>query len=115
MVTQTLEGNKKTVRVSGGSSYWGQLNLQFFHGDIQFDILLIFLALQYAAVYKSEIVTQLCILKIIQGNDCQIHDLFVALSGEFKLSEFELPRSYCKSFTPFTGDLLISKFSQTVI
>lgn len=93
----------------------GPIESSFFHGDIQFDSLLIFLALQYAAVYKAKIVTQLCILKIIQGNDCQIHDLFFALSGEFKLSEFELPRSYCKSFTPFIGDLLISKFSQTVI
>ena len=57
----------------------GPIESSISHGNIQLDSLLIFLALLHTAAYKSEIVTQLCILMIILGNDCQIHDLFVAL------------------------------------
>jgi len=74
MVTQTLKGNEKQFEWAGVRVIGVNWIFNYPSGNIQFDSLLIFLALQYTAAQKSEIVTQLslCILKIIPGNDCQI-------------------------------------------
>ena len=56
MVTQTLKGNKKSSS-EYGFKLLGSIESSISHGNIQFDSLLTFLALQYTAAYKSEIVT----------------------------------------------------------
>ena len=87
------EGKRKTVRVSGVSSYRGRVNIQF--GMLIIDGLLIFQHFSIITVQikliSSETVTSLCILMIIQYCECNsvtltremtvkyIRDLFVAL------------------------------------
>ena len=72
MVTQTLKGNKKSLS-EYGFKLLGSIESSISHGNIQFDSLRIFLALQYTAAYKSEIVTWLCIFMTVKYMICLLH------------------------------------------
>ena len=91
------EGKRKTVRVSGGSNYFLLLNYQF-------AMFILIFSTYYTVRCKlnavsSETLTRLCLLKMMQGRDCQKRYLFVAL--------INIKVLWCKFsvFTDYTANL----------